>query len=223
MLFAISKVNYGVALLTLLNAFIDRENFWKQTLQDVLPFRMELFRNPDFVAWMSTLQLKQVGIMLWVTMIGCLMLSSAYRVFHHVHTPRERMIVLSKLSIPFLLACSPLLFPEDIRRQHVRILSETIALLFFLLTKKMIVFSMAQMSFATLQLHSVPYFLVLFWTRFYHHGSIMSDANSPLLHIVLQIICLFHLYLWLLWCRRAVYQICDRLDINCFTIKHKKV
>lgn len=219
----VSKVNYGVALLTLVNAFIDRENFWKQTLQDVLPFRMEKLGTSDFVAWISTAQMKQVGIILWVTMIGCLMVSSAYRVFHHVHTLKARVVVLSKLSIPFLLACSPLLFPEDIRRQHVRILSETIALLFFLLTKKMIVFSMARMSFAAIQLHSVPYFLVLFWTRFYHHGSIMNDANSPLLHLVLQIICLYHLYLWLLWCRRAIYQICDRLDINCFSIKHKKI
>jgi len=30
----------------------------------------------------------------------------------------------------------------------------------------MIVFSMVQMTFATIQIHSAPYFLVLFWTRF---------------------------------------------------------
>jgi len=98
---------------------------------------------------------------------GCLLFSSAYRVFHHVHTPRERIVVPSMLRIPFLLACSPLLFPEDIRKhQYGWILSETIALLFFLLTKNMIVFSMVQMTFATIQIHSAPYFLVLFWTRF---------------------------------------------------------
>jgi len=49
---------------------------------------------------------------------GCLLFSSAYRVFHHVHTPRERIVVPSMLRIPFLLACSPLLFPEDIRKHH---------------------------------------------------------------------------------------------------------
>jgi len=49
---------------------------------------------------------------------GCLLFSSAYRVFHHVHTPRERIVVPSMLRIPFLLACSPLLFPEDIRKHQ---------------------------------------------------------------------------------------------------------
>lgn len=212
-----------MALLTLANVFIDRENFWKKPLHDVFPFQLALVKQPHLNDFFSNLQLKQIGIMLWVTMIGCLMISSAYRVFHHVHSFRSRIIVLSKLSVPFLLACSPLLFPEDIRRQHVRILSETIALLFFLLTKKMIVFSMARMSFASIQLHAVPYFLLLAWSRFYHHGSIMNVANSSILHLALQIICLFHLYLWLSWCRRAISQICDRLDINCFTIKYKKV
>jgi len=149
--------------------------------------------------FLPSLQLKHFGVLLWATMIGCLVMGSIWRVFTYLKSYKLRLAAVSKLVMPLLLAGSPFILPPEIRKLDVRLLSEALGLLFFLLTKKMIVFSMAKMPFASIQLPPVPYLLVLGWIRLdYYHPNVIPTPSSLLL---LRVICIFHF----------------------FTIKHKKV
>ena len=132
-------------------------------------------------------------------MIGCLVIESIWRVFTYLKSYKLRLAAVLKLVMPLLLVASLFILPPEIGKLDLRLLSEALGLLFFLLTKKMIVFSMAKMPFASIQLPPVPYLLVLGWIRLdYYHPNVIPMPSSLLL---LRVICIFHF----------------------FTIKHKKV
>ena len=204
-----------MALLTLFNVFIDRETFWKRSLSQVLP--SSVFDAVPQLDFLSKLQLRYFGVALWIIMILFLVSSSFWRVFQHVKSSRVRLSAVSKLTVPFLLSLSPFIIPAPIRAQNLRKISVAFGVIISLLTKKMIVFSMAKMIFASIQLKAVPYLLLYVWIRY------DSNITEFGVRTLLRMICVFHLHLELSWCHKAIHQICDRLDIYCLTIKHKKV
>jgi hypothetical protein len=203
-----------MALITFANAFIDRAPFWAQTMDQVAPDSIASSLPP----LVAKAELRHFAIAMWVTMTLCLILSSFYRVFRHDLIPSNavRFSAASKLLSPLLVALVPFFIPEHIRSDNVRKISVACGLLTSMLTKKIIVFSMAKITFSTIQSDAVPFLVLCAWLAF--------DNNiTPLgARILLRGACLFHTYKLLRWARIAIHQICERLDINCFTIKIKQ-
>ena len=84
----------------------------------------------------------------------------------------------------------------------------------------MICFSMAKQTYASLQMEAIPYWAVILLIRYdSRNQNIITD---PVANALLGFLCVYYAYRLLSWASSAIDQICERLDINCFTIKEKK-
>jgi len=209
-----TEINYGLGLLTIVMAFVDREELWvNTTVGDV--YILQVLPAP-----LHSLSLGQFGILGWlilsiVMVILCLIRVDSYLRSHHCDVS-VRLSALSKLVSPIILAISPFVLPNHIIENQTRQLSLALGIIFSIITKKMIVFSMAKMSYAALQVEILPYILwVLYMTS---TGSEESTISSN----ILTLICCWHLFRLFVWCGCAISQIKERLDIYCFTIKKVK-
>jgi len=164
---------------------------------------------------MSTLELRHAMLVGWCIMTVVLVLLSFGRFFSCVRDNKVRLSGISKLLSPLLLSLVPFYLPYHLVVNDMRYISVAIGLVFSLITKKMIVFSMAKAAFATLQLDVVPLVLLCVWLHLDDH---FTDLGASAL---LSALTLWHTYRLLFWARTAITQICARLDINCFTIKKK--
>eukprot|EP00591_Stephanopyxis_turris_P004478 CAMPEP_0195523504 /NCGR_PEP_ID=MMETSP0794_2-20130614/22766_1 /TAXON_ID=515487 /ORGANISM="Stephanopyxis turris, Strain CCMP 815" /LENGTH=429 /DNA_ID=CAMNT_0040653519 /DNA_START=34 /DNA_END=1323 /DNA_ORIENTATION=- len=218
----VTEVNYGIALITFANAFIDRETFWSTPLEWFLPGQIsEAILGSEtpvhgVLQHIISMEVRHVAFSLWAFMLVCLVSSSFYRVLKHVRSFKGGLSAVSKLISPTLLAVSPYIIPPHLRSLHIRKISVAVGLMFSLLTKKMIVFSMAKQTFACLQPHVMPYLIVCACLRFSDEFAEVGARMS------LRLFCLYHAYKLLSWCEIVIQQICDKLDIYCFTIKKKK-
>lgn len=216
--FGVTEVNYILGFLAIGNAFIDREAFWTSALGDYLP---------GLPSALGSMELRHFGLSAWL-MTSCILLSaSIHRVLNHenVFQPSEnkdlRVSSASKLTTPFLISIVPYLLSDKIIQQETRALSICMGLLLSYLTMKMICFSMAQQSYASIQMEAVPFFGIIFL--------IMTDARNasflelhPLLpRVLLGGLCVWYAHRLLDFARKAIEQICTRLDIRCFSIKPK--
>jgi len=237
-LFGVTEVNYGVALLSLVNAFINREVFWLQSLRYSLPGGavsiLQMLPYQSQVQAVLDLQTNEFGANAWFLLLSSQCFLSFFRTLPHCPTLAEKLSAMSKLFSPLALACLPFLVPFHLVQNNTRLISIAMGLMFDLITKKMIVFSMAKMSFAMLQFDIVPFlFLTVCMRNNYfcdssfvsNHpvSSFLCDADqsqSEEWNVRIMIgLCLWHLYRLSLWCRLAILQITKRLDIYCFTIK----
>lgn len=161
------------------------------------------------------MELRHVMLVGWCIMTIVLVSLSFGRFFHHVKDTRVRLSGVSKLLSPLLLSLVPFYLPYHLVVNDMRYISVAIGLVFSLITKKMIVFSMAKAAFATIQLDVVPLVLLCVWL---HFDDNVTDLGASAL---LSALTLWHTYRLLFWARTAIAQICARLDIYCFTIKKK--
>jgi len=82
------------------------------------------------------------------------------------------------------------------------------------MTNKMIVYSMAKMSYAGIQKDILPLLVVSLALRYggfdaaMNHTIIVGAVTWQTLRVC-----------W--WSKKAIDQLCDKLNINCFTIKSK--
>jgi len=91
------------------------------------------------------------------------------------------------------------------------------------LTKKIIVLSMARMAYATFQLEVVPFALAMLWILNGGADAGAGSVGSTIGNVPAMVLCaLWYLLRLMYWVNGAITQICRRLDIYCFTIKHKK-
>ena len=90
------------------------------------------------------------------------------------------------------------------------------ALLFSHITNKMITYSMAKMTYASLQPDVLLYVAACLWIRL--DGRLTPEGGR----LVVQAMCAWHAVRLLSWAGRAIHQICGRLDIWCLRIKHPK-
>jgi ethanolaminephosphotransferase len=98
-------------------------------------------------------------------------------------------------------------------------LSVCMGLLMSFLTKKMICFSMAKQSYASIQMEAFPYWAVIILIKADYSNSALF--NDKIAKVLLGGLCFWYAYRLVDWANNAINQICDRLDINCFTIKEK--
>lgn len=240
--FGVTEVNYGLALISVVNSFLDRKTFWFQTMQSALPAPVVAFlsQNALLKQHFLPLQYNDFGITLWlITMVFQCFLSFR-RTLAHVPTFTGKMSAMSKLFSPFLLALTPFFVPYYLIQHHTRLVSIAMGLAFDLITKKMIVFSMAKMSFAMIQFEILPFLMCVGFMRypFPCHWSFVKDyfnvsfgsmcnastqteLETAYVNIIIGV-CVWNLYRLIRWCRLAILQITHRLDIYCFTIKQKK-
>ena len=132
-----------------------------------------------------------------------------------VLTPTEvrsrRIMALSKLVSPMILLVSSLLIPPTSVR--TRYLSIALGIAFSLLTKKMIVFSMAKMAYAAIQFDVLPLLVTSLWIRC---DPRLTRKGAD---FVMGGLCLWYLYRLLRWVNVTINQICERLNVYCFRLK----
>lgn len=212
--FGVTEVNYGNGVITMLNAFVDREVIYTKTLSEHLPKALvEVL--PPVVASLELRHAITCGLLFGNVI---LITGSLHRVFTHENVRKNGgyLMALSKLFTPVLIAIIPFCLPTHIMESECRLISIGAGLLFSFLTKKIIVFSMAKMSFASFQLEALPYVLLLLWIRF------DSRITPRGVHTLLAMLCVWNGFRLVNWARVAIHQICVRLDIFCFTIKRKR-
>jgi len=82
-----------------------------------------------------------------------------------------------------------------------------------LLTKKMIVFSMAKMAYAAIQFDVLPLLVTSLWIRC---DPRLTRKGAD---FVMGGLCLWYLYRLLRWVNVTINQICERLNVYCFRLK----
>jgi len=206
----VTEVNYGITLLTLSNTFIDREAFWHSTLENFLPAAFHV----EFMKPFISLHVVHACITIWGAATVVMISMSFLRVYTHKDmSNKEFFSAVTKLISPLTLVIATFMLPGTVLTLYTREISLTVGLMFCLITNKMIVFSMAKMAYASVQISIIPYVLFSIWIKY--------DPNFSNLRYKMLVIALWHLVCLLFWCKVAINQICARLDINCFTIKEK--
>ena len=216
----VTEVNYSLGILAFINSFLEREAFYSRSIKQLVGDSVAQ-HLPMAVIEMELRHFLMAG---WGVMSLTLMLLSVQRVMFHPRianstlTTREqlqrRINALSKLATPFALCVAAFIVPPTAVR--TRYISVSLGLAFSLLTKKMIVFSMAKMAFATIQCDAVPFILAALWIRV---DGRLSKMGAD---FVLGLLCFWYTWRMLRWVNVAINQICERLDIYCFTIKKRK-
>lgn len=190
----VTEVNYGLGLFSLCNAFVDREAIWKARVGEKL-------------------QIIHVLLIGWCGMMSILIILSLIRVFQKVQNLRLFGSAIAKLISPFALAVAPFLLPHNVVQYHGRCVSLAVGFCFSILTIKMIVLSMAKAAYGSFQPDVVPLFAACLWLR-------VNGGTSG--GLVLNMLSIFYGLRLLWWTSHAIHQICNKLDIYCFSIKRKK-
>lgn len=221
--FGVTEANYGMGLFFMINAFWDREKFWKVTLEEKIPASALTFIEshtglsiPNAVLQLEWRHACLVG---WSVTAIILMLGSLYRVLTHTNVTAGglRVPAISKLFTPLLVILAPLLLPANILANGTRYISLSSGLLMSLVTIKIICFAMAKQTFASIQIEAIPLFAMCLWMK------LDKNITEEVANILFGALCFWYSYRLLNWTSTAISQICDKLDINCFTIKEKKV
>ena len=215
--FGVTEVNYGLGVFAMMNAFIDREKFWSSLMKDIIPSTVvEMGVVPDLVL---DLELKFFGLSCWFGVELILIMGSLHRVLTHDNVVRHgtHLSAVSKLLTPILITVAPFWLPRYIMENETRYISVCTGLLFSFLTKKMICFSMAKQSYASIQIEAIPCWAVFLWIRYDEN---VTEQGAT---VLLGALCFWYAYRLVDWARVAIDQICKRLDIHCFTIKKKEV
>ncbi|OEU21518.1 hypothetical protein FRACYDRAFT_180315 [Fragilariopsis cylindrus CCMP1102] len=223
--FGVTETNYGLGLFAIYNSFLGkhgREQLWTSLIGDINPIQsilQQISIHYTIPTYILSMELKQFGISCWFIASIVLVLGSLYRVLTHekVTTNKLWYSAISKLITPFLIACGPFILPWHVIQTETRSISICMGLLMSYLTMKMICFSMAKQTYASIQIEAIPYWFVLVWIRY---DTNITNRGAT---ILLSVLCFFYTYKLISWSKSAIHQITTRLDINCFTIKHKKV
>jgi ethanolaminephosphotransferase len=207
----VTEVNYTMGLVAMILSMVDREACFIRPLSAVLPSAL----SASLPSVLANLELRYVSISIWIFMLLTLISLSIIRVAKYVKSVPVFLSAVSKLLSPFLLMVSSFLLPSMVFESHARYCSVAAGLLFSLITKKMIVFSMAKMAFAAIQLEVLPFVLLCIWIRC--DTNITKEGAT----LFLGIMCCWSAYRLTRWAGTAIDQICKRLDIYCLTIKKK--
>jgi len=213
-----------MGLFAIFNSFLDREAVWTTPLGDVLPSALAGSSNNLLPEALLSMQLRHVGLSGWLATCIVLVMGSFHRVLWKDETVRAdqrlQLSAISKLATPLLIAIAPFWLPTKTMENETRFLSVSAGLLMSFLTKKMICFSMAKQSYASVQMEAFPFYGAILLVLC--DGKNEGIVGDEVLHYLLGGLCLWHAYRLVNWASMAIDQICKRLDIHCFSIKDKK-
>ena len=83
---------------------------------------------------------------------------------------------------------------------------------FCMITIKLIVFGMARMAYASIQMDILPLVIVAVYAKF-------NKINDP---VLFQVLDCWYLLRLLYWTHQAIQQLCERLNIQLFRIPYQK-
>ncbi len=215
--FGVTEANYGMGLFSIANSFIDREKVYMSLMKDILPKALlqEFNYVPDVIL---NMELRHFALCAWFASTAVLVLGSICRVWSSEVVKKNKSFYssMAKILTPLFIAMGPFLLPMHILKNETRYISVATGLLFSFLTKKMICFSMAKQTFATIQIEAVPYWIALLWIRC---DDRITDLGA---RVILMGLCLWYAFRLLNWAKVAIDQICKRLGIYCFNITKKR-
>mmetsp|Transcript_15216 Transcript_15216/g.28449 ORF Transcript_15216/g.28449 Transcript_15216/m.28449 type:complete len:402 (+) Transcript_15216:523-1728(+) len=201
----VTEVTYGMAVWSLLTALFGR-NLYDYPL-------LQLDTAPSWWLWwtggISQVQIKHIAAILWIFLVIGLTILSYIRVYNHVQSPKVFLSAVSKLAGgPWLLS-----FVGIVINQQPTL---ALGLSFCLITIKIIVLSMAKMAYASLQLSIVPFCIASVWLRYFEHEWFTENMKQTL-EWALDI---YYLISISMWARRAISQLCQKLNVKLFRIDH---
>jgi ethanolaminephosphotransferase len=203
----VTEVNYSMALWSILTGVFGRDYFdWPvfPGLKDQIPF----------LAWLAgddELQLRHVVTIIWVTMIISLVILSWTRVYKHVQDIKVFASAMSKFLSPLLLCGVAVWGLTDFLKDNATAGRLSLGLCFCLITIKIIVYSMAKMAYASLQVDIVPFVVVVTVCR-------LLEVNNTIFFHMLDLLYLGRIIYWVY---EAIHQLCERLQIKLFRIPYK--
>jgi len=221
----VTEVNYAMGLVSIFNAFIDRDLFYSRPMKEMLaPLNEFGFSLDSLPPLVLNSELRQFLMCGWIAMSLTLMALSVRRVMVHDNIAgpkltfsevwRRRFLALSKLITPLALCIAAFsISPEKVRPRYITV---PLGLCFSVITKKMIVFSMAKQTFGIIQLDALPFLLTAAWIALDDN---ISNASAD---FSLRILCVWYIFRLLRWASITINQICRKLDIYCFRLKKRK-
>ena len=220
----VTEVNYASALSALMVSLIDREAFFQKSVEKTLaPLVGSSFSSSLLPSIVKEMEVRHFILSGWIVMSLILMGLSVKRTLSHPRIAGEemdakeicynRINAMSKLTSPLLLCAAAFIVPPAYIR--TRYLSVSLGLVLSLLTKKMIVFSMAKMPFAVIQTDIFPFILATIWIRY--DGNLTKEGAD----FVLGVLCFWYAFRMLRWVNVSINQICAKLGIYCFRLKKR--
>jgi ethanolaminephosphotransferase len=209
--FGVTEMNYGTATWSILTAFTGREFY-----------DFPIMKATVNLEWLSgkgqpNVELKHVMSLVWLVTNIVLITLSCIRVYKYLMAKEGDNInvffgAMSKFISPLLLTTFSLWGLTDSIEKSSQAGSLSVGLCFCLITIKLIVYSMARMSYAAIQLDILPLVAVVIYAKTF------SIDNAP----VFRLLDLFYLARLLFWTHQAIEQLCQRLKVDLFRIPYKK-
>ncbi|KAG7360159.1 CDP-alcohol phosphatidyltransferase [Nitzschia inconspicua] len=210
----VTEVTYGMALWSLVTGLFGREIYEQRvvTLSDANDSNSVQSLLLWWTGGLHELQVRHVAAIMWVFLIIGLTTLSYIRVYEHVGGDIKVFFsAVSKLALgPWLLSYVGVVINQQS--------TLALGLAFCLITIKIIVFSMARMAFASLQMAIFPFLTASLWLRYAQHDWLTSGMKQQL-EWALDV---FYLAAISLWANRAISQLCEKLHIKLFRIDVKK-
>ena len=221
-----TEVNYASGLAAFVAGFVDRTTVFQKSMEGILAPLLGLEMTSVLLpVVVRDMEVRHFALAVWSTAAVLIFALSMKRVVCHPRIANVEMMdasqirfnrfnALSKLTSPLLLCVAAFLIPPTwIRTRYV---SVSLGCILSLLTKKMIVFSMAKMPYAILQKDIYPFLIAAVWIRF---DKRLTKEGAD---FVLGALSVWYGYRLLRWVNISVNQICAKLDIYCFRLKKKK-
>jgi ethanolaminephosphotransferase len=203
----VTEVAYGMALFSSLNSLLDRKSIWAMKMSSLVP---SVVAAPELI---GSLEVRQFLLVLWTLTVLTHVMVASTSVARHLKDPKAALTAFSKLLSPLVLLTCPFLLPNDIVVENNRYVSLSLGLAFCIITIKIVVFSMAKMAYASFQLDIIPFVLVSVWSS-------LDRRLTPLgSRLLFQLCCVWYIYRIVMWTSTAIRQLCNRLEIECLTIK----
>ncbi|CAB9505705.1 Uncharacterized CDP-alcohol phosphatidyltransferase class-I family protein [Seminavis robusta] len=232
----VTECAYMLALGGMASAFFDRTAYFSQSLQDVLYPILPISKLPNnpndpdpFVTVLHTVlsvQLKHCVYVGWIAMSCMLTSGCIYRTAKHVYQQynfTSMLSALSKLFSPFLVATVMVLVtPNDVVQQDARLVCVASGLCICFITVKMIIFSMARMAYASIQLDILPIVGTLLFFAWECDYAEHRRLHPPGITFGLQAVVVFYMARIAYWTSIAIRQLCEKLDVYLLTIKPPK-
>eukprot|EP00934_Nitzschia_sp_Nitz4_P000208 Nitzschia sp. Nitz4//scaffold11_size288233//158887//160197//NITZ4_000778-RA/size288233-processed-gene-0.236-mRNA-1//-1//CDS//3329534086//208//frame0 len=224
----VTEMNYGLALWSFSAGIFGPEIYQVVVIPSEVVSKWE---NPLIRWFLSTgtledeltgaFQVRHAVAVGWVVMVITLILLSWIRVYQHLQDTTMFINAISKLIGPFAICAvalwgSAVCYPEYNPKNGAPACWFSLGLCFCLLTIKIIVYSMANMSYASVQFDVLPFVLVV--TALKLAGDSIPIPSS----LVLMTLDVFYMARLLFWVQLAIGQLCKRLNINLFRIPHPK-
>ena len=208
----VTELNYGIALWSIGHSLFGR-GLYDIILIETPPSFVEQYwtgENQPF-------QVKHAFALYWCVLVPIVFVSvpSWMRVHHHLNSNNKGYLffsAMSKLVSPLLLVIVGVWGLTDSVKARSNVISLGLGMCFCMITIKLIVFGMARMAYASIQMDILPLVIVAVYAKF-------NKINDP---VLFQVLDCWYLLRLLYWTHQAIQQLCERLNIQLFRIPYQK-